>query len=362
MKLNALFAGGIAGLFAFGLGNIADADACRPAPESFRWSIPEEGGEILGDHPIYVAVQGGVAQDVSISLEDGANNPVDVDSEYLAMAKILQGMRVVSPTSSLAPGEYTLSVTYGGVDSDDIEVSFRVVESLPPSDVSQAVEFQWYRESFDLVTGDSCEFGTEYHMIILEELAETPVFYELAFVQDDDVVSSQILLPEEIADGLFAVPVADVECIHAWAVMADGNATDITKVCKPDRCIHYPDGEGPGVLGATDWDEIDGCDGEEDEGEEEDEEDEEDEGEEEDEEEEEEEDEEDVEDEEDEDVEDEDDIEDEDDAEDGESAAVEDGGCGGCASTSNPGGTVLNGVLAILGLALIRRRRGSSKA
>ena len=248
-----------------GLVDIGEAQACDPAAETIGWTVPADGDVITPETPFIFVVGGFFLGEDLVSVVDSEGNEIAGEQTHHSMARWFSGMREFVPDEPLADGEYTVRVDYEGnanfpnLEPFEMTVTVDANFELPAS--PEATDFDWYHETHDETQGDTCYMANEIHQVAVQPLAVEPAYFEMIFQHHDGSETIQLLSADAHDGSLRRYETTEVECISVVARLADGSGGEVNQICQPHKCKHYEGEELNTSLGATDWDEVSGCDG-----------------------------------------------------------------------------------------------------
>ena len=239
-----------------------DAEACSPAPESVRWTLPADGGELLPDTPILLNVTGDDYTGSREILFSRDGDPLDAALVYQYAHGLFSAVYALVPDEPLTDGTYDVDITYGdSAESDDYSFTFSVNSSIVPGPLHDPVEFLWYQETLEQPSGDTCFYADQVQYLTIEPLAEEPYFYEISFHRDGQDSIPFLRRPQEVDGTLELFSVTHADCVEVRPIGLDGEAGDSLELCAPDKCVHVDNSNSGNFIefGNVDWDQIDGC-------------------------------------------------------------------------------------------------------
>ena len=276
LSRSAAFLPVLVALFLVSFLGIDEANAgfwCDTSQDTAHWSVPHDGAQVTPETRILLVIRY-QNQGEEISVADASGEPVEGD-----LIKVEMGHRMdiwpsafleFVPQAPLADGEYTVTFEEG---TELFEFTFDVDTSLDSPATPEAVSFEWFTETGGFQE-DECGSGQEeLQYIAIEPLDEAPAYYEI-FIDHVDGSETVQLVPSDARGGeLNYYTIEGVDCVTVTAHHSDGTAGEATQYCEPHKCMHYPvddEAEFGNALGTTDWDNVDGCDEDENGGEEQD--------------------------------------------------------------------------------------------
>ncbi len=237
-----------------------EADACSLGPESVIWSLPSAGESILPETPILVAIEGEPfdnAREVTL-LHEG--DEVVADLELAGRHGLFSNVYILRPEGALIDGAYELQITYDDSQySDDFFLSFAVDQTLDPGPDPGPVDFEWYRHTLTVPSGDTCYSANAMQFMQVEPLQPAPHYYEMLFQRTEGQGPVPVLARGEDLDDLFRVYIPNAECIAVRGIGFNGVEGDVVEVCFPDKCVTSDNTESYVNLGDVDWDAVEGC-------------------------------------------------------------------------------------------------------
>ena len=251
-------------ILATAVGTVAllpEADACDPGFEQVMWSLPANLDSIPEDGPILVAIGGDLwtgTREIILTREE---QEVAANLERRYSFGLFASVHELVPEEPLEPGTHTLDITYSETDNmetEDFTATFTVDPSFALADLPGPVEFEWYRETFEENTGDSCYYAQEMQFLRIQPLDEEPHFYEVIIHREDnDSPSITLRLPAQINGDIVPYSVPQATCIEVRGIRADGEAGESVEFCEPHKAVYIDNTGGDYIgFGETDWDNV----------------------------------------------------------------------------------------------------------
>jgi hypothetical protein len=208
--------------------------ACDAVSERILWHLPETGGVIGVDYPIFVMLYGTTHFDSRIvKLRDKNNQDLEIDVNVRNQMRLF-GRKLEIKPQQLTPGFYEITVYHKrNTDSPELTTagsfSFQVDTYVKSIKKPETPTFSWKLGS----EYSTCWLGPTA-IIEIEVDDDPPHYYEIISETVSNGEKIQLLPARKAEKGKIRETLyVETECLNVTGVMADGTRGPTKKICEP---------------------------------------------------------------------------------------------------------------------------------